>query len=88
VVRSTPDNSWLKQGIRFIAFAAGNDKQKQASPFDNNGSWTLCIVGSSVVKSNKKFLQVASWNGKSFRYYEVGCGPIEMPCHHTSLTQG
>lgn len=73
VVRSTPENEpWLDQSIRFIAFIAGNpDLSNAASPFDNNGSWTMCVVGSSDVKSTTAFMQVASWDGDVFRYYEV-----------------
>ena len=80
VVQSTDENkAWLNQSIRFVAFIAGNDKGIQAAPFDSN-SWTLCVVGSDVVKSNGAFLQVASWDGKLFRYYGVSRGlPLPHP---------
>jgi hypothetical protein len=75
IVPSTSDNeSWLDQSIRFVAFIAGNeDPSTVASPFDNNGSWTLCVVGSSDVMSKTIFMQTASWDGEIFRYYEVSC---------------
>ena len=71
VVESTPENEkWLNQSIRFLAFIAGNDKGIQAQPFDSN-SWTLCVVGSDVVKDKEAFLQVVSWDGNRFRFYGV-----------------
>ena len=39
---------------------------------------TLCIVGSSDLTSLKGFLQVISWDGRSFRYYQV-C-PVFLFC--------
>jgi hypothetical protein len=66
----TPKNqTWLSQGLRFVAFAASGSEQ----PFDDNSldSWTLCIVGSSALDSKRAFLQVASWDGKMFRFYQV-----------------
>jgi hypothetical protein len=71
VIQSTTENeAWLNQSIRFVAFIAGSDKGIQAQPFDGN-SWTLCVVGSDLVTDNEIFLQVASWDGKRFRYYGV-----------------
>ncbi len=57
---------WFSQGIRFVAFIGSGQV------FDRTeGSWTICVVGSSQLKSETAFLQVASWNGTAFRFYEV-----------------
>ncbi|ERF76404.1 hypothetical protein EPUS_06962 [Endocarpon pusillum Z07020] len=60
-------SSWLSQEVRFVAFISSDDQ-----PFQDRSdkSWTLCIVGSSALKSTTAFLQVASWDTKTFRFYE------------------
>ncbi|GAB7356936.1 hypothetical protein MBLNU459_g7782t1 [Dothideomycetes sp. NU459] len=72
IIQSTAENEpWLDQSIRFIALVAGNEQPTvKAQPFDNQGSWTLCVVGSSNVDSTEEFMQTASWDGHMFRYYE------------------
>ncbi len=38
------------------------------------GQWTLCIVGSGNIKDSSRessFLQVASWDATTFRFYQV-----------------
>jgi hypothetical protein len=66
-----PKESWFRPQIRILSIVT----QSGSSPFSSDTSeWTLCIVGSSLLDStdrNRSFLQVASWNGLTFRYYQV-----------------
>jgi hypothetical protein len=68
-LKSGPENaSWLDQTIRFVAFISSDSR-----PFEdrNANSWSLCIVGSQNLRSSDDFLQVASWDTKEFRFYQV-----------------
>ncbi|EPE30986.1 hypothetical protein GLAREA_03953 [Glarea lozoyensis ATCC 20868] len=67
---TTENSKWLNQLIRFAAFASGGANGPE-NPFEDRdaSSWTLCIVGSQELNSTLRFLQVASWDTKVFRYY-------------------
>jgi hypothetical protein len=67
------DKDWFSQHIRFVAFVSAGSKGSE-TPFADSTpqSWTLCIVGSNELESQRRFLQVASWDGKAFRFYGVG----------------
>ncbi|KAK4158963.1 hypothetical protein QBC43DRAFT_348297 [Cladorrhinum sp. PSN259] len=72
----TPDWPWFNPHIRLVTLVC------QAGKSFFGSSWTLCIVGSRLLYSenrNESFLQVASWNGSEFRFYQNdlvnGTGP-------------
>ncbi|KAL4860700.1 hypothetical protein BDV12DRAFT_204775 [Aspergillus spectabilis] len=60
-------SSWFDPGVRFVVVVTPHDKQA----FEND-SWTCFIVGSEYFDSTDSFLQVASWNGHTFRFYSRG----------------
>jgi len=63
-----PAGDWFNPHVRFLAIVTLPNK----SAFSiSTKEWTLCIVGSSLLTSPQGFLQVASWNGKAFRFYQV-----------------
>lgn len=72
-VTQRPEAAWFNPHIRIIALAFTGSQ-----PFSSDTSkWTLCIVGSRLLKESdrtKSFLQVASWNGLTFRFYQVNLG--------------
>ncbi|KAK3312168.1 hypothetical protein B0H66DRAFT_485841, partial [Apodospora peruviana] len=62
-----PTSDWFNPHVRFLTIIT----------LPNNGAfstsdkeWTLCIVASSLLTNPQAFLQVASWNGKAFRFYQ------------------
>ncbi|EON68666.1 hypothetical protein W97_07924, partial [Coniosporium apollinis CBS 100218] len=59
--------TWLRQSVRLAVFIASNNETPFAD--ETPDSWTLCVVGSSALDSHDEFLQVASWDGRVFRYY-------------------
>jgi hypothetical protein len=64
----TPDWSWFNPHIRVVTLVCQTRKS-----FFTSGEWTLCIVGSRLLYSedrSESFLQVASWNGSEFRFYQ------------------
>ncbi|RYP08742.1 hypothetical protein DL765_008687 [Monosporascus sp. GIB2] len=66
----TPDWSWFNPHIRLVTLVCQAGKSFFAS---SPAQWTLCIVGSCLLYSedrNESFLQVASWNGSEFRFYQ------------------
>jgi hypothetical protein len=65
-----PKEDWFNPHARLMAIihTAGENKSAFSTKQDE---FTLCIVGSSDLHSNERFLQVASWNGLCFRYYQV-----------------
>jgi hypothetical protein len=64
----------ISPNIRIVSIVTLSGNQRK--PFSTNKlEWTLCIVGSSSLKETNReasFLQVASWNGLTFRFYQVG----------------
>ncbi|KAF9880612.1 hypothetical protein CkaCkLH20_01654 [Colletotrichum karsti] len=67
-----PDSTWFSPHARFLTLITLRDK----TPFSSLTSaqdWTLCIVGGSRPKEISRewsFLQVVSWNGSEFRFYQ------------------
>lgn len=69
-VGDVPKEDWFNPHIRLVAIvhSTGNN----SSAFDlSTKEWTLCIVGSAFLSDSTKFLQVASWDGLTFRFYQV-----------------
>lgn len=67
-----PDWKWFRPLIRFLTLITLKGK-----PFFSLSvnDWTLCIVGGPRPKETSRgtsFLQVASWNGSEFRFYQNG----------------
>lgn len=63
-----PKAKWFEPHVRLVTIVHLPD----TNPFSTSTSqWTLCIVGSSELSSETIFLQVASWNGLAFRFYQV-----------------
>ncbi|KAK4184363.1 hypothetical protein QBC35DRAFT_59114 [Podospora australis] len=62
-----PTGNWFSGFVRLltVVFRAGSTPFSQ-SPTD----FTFCIVGSSNLTSDTAFLQVASWDGRTYRYYQ------------------
>ncbi|KAK7426017.1 hypothetical protein QQZ08_007465 [Neonectria magnoliae] len=61
------DGDYFDPIIRFLTLVTIAGK----TPFSTSPSeWTLCIVGSSRPKDPDAFLQVASWDGTTFRFYQ------------------
>ncbi|KPM37859.1 hypothetical protein AK830_g8702 [Neonectria ditissima] len=61
------DGDYFNPMIRFLTLVTIVDR----TPFSTSSSeWTLCIVGSSRPKNPAAFLQVASWDGSTFRFYQ------------------
>lgn len=65
-----PEWTWFRPTIRFLTLITLKDK-----PFFSTSvnDWTLCIVGGARPKETSRqrsFLQVASWNGSEFRFYQ------------------
>ncbi|KAK4141061.1 uncharacterized protein C8A04DRAFT_39390 [Dichotomopilus funicola] len=62
--------SWFNPHIRVVTLVCQGGKSFfNSSPAE----WTLCIVGSSSLYSedrNESFLQVVSWNGSEFKFYQ------------------
>ncbi|EAQ84601.1 hypothetical protein CHGG_08615 [Chaetomium globosum CBS 148.51] len=66
----TPDWSWFNPHIRLVTLVC---QASQSFFAPSPTQWTLCIVGSSLLYSEDRhdsFLQVASWNGSEFRFYQ------------------
>jgi len=66
-----PDRSWFNPHIRLVTLICQAGRSFFAS---SPTQWTLCVVGSRLLYSedrNASFLQVASWNGSEFRFYQV-----------------
>ncbi|KAK3368704.1 hypothetical protein B0H63DRAFT_529067 [Podospora didyma] len=64
-----PKAEWFRFNphVRLAAVVSLPDKD----PFSTSQSeWTLCIVASSRIHSEHRFLQVAAWNGLTFRFYQ------------------
>ena len=67
----TPDWSWFNPHIRLVTLVC---QASQSFFAPSPTQWTLCIVGSSSLYSEDRyesFLQVASWNGSEFKFYQV-----------------
>jgi hypothetical protein len=65
-----PDWTWFRPAVRFLTLITIQNKPFFSLTTDN---WTLCIVGGARPKEtsrNSSFLQVASWNGIEFRFYQ------------------
>lgn len=81
-VTQRPVADWFNPHIRIIALAYNGSE-----PFDSDTSkWTLCIVGSRLLNNsdrNTSFLQVASWNGLTFRFYQVSPGTVRSESAET-----
>ncbi|KAJ0426753.1 hypothetical protein BJY00DRAFT_306748 [Aspergillus carlsbadensis] len=59
-------STWFDPAARFVAVVTKHGVQ----PFADN-SWAIFIVGSDDFDSSDRFLQVASWDGHTFRFYSV-----------------
>ncbi len=63
-----PTADWFNPHVRQLTIV----HLPGASAFGTSTSeWTLCIVGSNQLTSTEAFLQVASWDGLTFRFYQV-----------------
>ncbi|KAK3985450.1 hypothetical protein QBC44DRAFT_384841 [Cladorrhinum sp. PSN332] len=63
-----PTGDWFDGNVRLL-----NIVHTGTNPFSqSNEEFTLCIVGSSDLTSESDFLQVASWDGRTFRFYQRG----------------
>jgi len=71
---SRPTGDWFNPHVRFLAIVTPPGKGADAFG-SSTKEWTLAIVGSSLLKDSETFLQVISWNGKAFRFYQVAPPP-------------
>ncbi|KAK4224652.1 hypothetical protein QBC38DRAFT_12997 [Podospora fimiseda] len=61
-----PKGDWFDGNVRLL-----NIVHTGTGPFSQStDEFTLCIVGSSYLTSDSDFLQVASWDGHTFRFYQ------------------
>ena len=70
---SNEDADWFNAHIRLMTVITEVDKAP-FSPETGTSDWTLCIVGGKdplEESRSRSFLQVASWNGLTFRFYQV-----------------
>jgi len=63
-----PTADWFNPHVRLLTIVTLPGTSAFSTSTDE---WTLCIVGSSELKSTQAFLQVASWDGLTFRFYQV-----------------
>ena len=76
ITKSTqPPGDWFSPHVRLLVVVT----PLAVNAFGTSTKdWTLCIVGSSRLQNKSAFLQVASWNGKTFRYYQVRILPSTL----------
>jgi hypothetical protein len=66
-----PDATWFNPHLRLVTLITLVDKDAFSS---STNEWTLCIVGGRdplQTSRAKSFLQVASWDGLTYRFYQV-----------------
>ncbi|KAI8660255.1 Tyrosinase-Cu-bd domain-containing protein [Fusarium keratoplasticum] len=74
-----PDWKWLKPFIRFLTVVKPSDSDYfDAGPDE----WSLAIVGGSRPRDKYSFLQVASWDGRAFRFYQRDTFEEDTPAEH------
>ncbi|KAL7813367.1 hypothetical protein V8C26DRAFT_405712 [Trichoderma gracile] len=65
-----PDATWFNPHLRLVTLITLVDRDAFSS---STNEWTLCIVGGRdplQTSRAKSFLQVASWDGLTFRFYQ------------------
>lgn len=77
ILTKQPTDSWYQPHLRFISLVTLPNAQAFS---DNDSEYTLLIAGSNALADPHGFLDVASWNGKTFRYYRV-CKNHSLPYH-------
>ncbi|KAF7539840.1 hypothetical protein G7Z17_g12337 [Cylindrodendrum hubeiense] len=68
-VGEVPKADWFDPHIRLVAIVHSTGDENNAFNLSTE-EWTLCIVGSAFLSDSNAFLQVAAWDGLTFRYYQ------------------